>query len=41
MTALFPGYVGELASSAMIRRSIDDAIERRVTCRARADREAT
>ncbi len=33
MVALFPGYVGELASSAMIRRSIDDAIERRLTCR--------
>jgi CBS domain-containing protein len=32
MAALFPGYVGELASSAMIKRSIDDAIERRVTC---------
>jgi CBS domain-containing protein len=33
MAALFPGYVGELASSAMIRRSIDDALERRVSCR--------
>jgi CBS domain-containing protein len=33
MTALFPGYVGELASAAMIRRSIDDAIERRESCR--------
>lgn len=29
MAALFPGYVGELASSAMIRRSIDEVIERR------------
>ena len=29
MTALFPGYVGELGSGAMIRRSIDDAIELR------------
>ena len=29
MAALFPGYVGELASGAMIKRSIDDAIERR------------
>ncbi len=33
MTALFPGYVRELASSAMIARSIDDAIERREGCR--------
>jgi len=32
MSALFPGYLGELSSSAMIRRSIDDAIERRETC---------
>ena len=33
MVALFPGYVGELASSAMIKRSIDEAIERRESCR--------
>jgi CBS domain-containing protein len=33
MAALFPGYVGELASSAMISRTIDDAIERRESCR--------
>ena len=33
MTALFPGYVGELGSAAMIRRSIDDAIDRRESCR--------
>src|SRR5687767_5161207 len=33
MAALFPGYVGELGSSAMIRRSIDDTIERRLSCR--------
>lgn len=32
MRALFPGYMGELASSAMIKRSIDTAIERRVSC---------
>ena len=32
MTALFPGYVGELGSSAMIKRSIDVVIERRETC---------
>lgn len=34
MAALFPGYVGELGSAAMIRRTIDDAIDRRVACRA-------
>lgn len=33
MQALFPGYVGELASSAMISRAIDETIERRVSCR--------
>lgn len=33
MEALFPGYVGALASSAMISRAIDEAIERRVSCR--------
>ncbi|MDQ3572172.1 MAG: CBS domain-containing protein [Actinomycetota bacterium] len=32
MAALFPGYLGELSSSAMIRRSIDEAIERREGC---------
>lgn len=32
MTALFPGYVGVLGSSAMIKRSIDEVIERRETC---------
>jgi CBS domain-containing protein len=32
MTALFPGYVGELASSAMISRSVDETIERRAQC---------
>jgi len=31
--ALFPGYMNELASSAMIKRSIDAAIERREECR--------
>lgn len=34
MAALFPGYVGELASSAMIRRSLDEAIDRRLGCAA-------
>jgi CBS domain-containing protein len=34
MTALFPGYVGTLASARMISRSIDETIERRAECRA-------
>ncbi len=33
MAALFPGYVGELGSAAMIKRSIDETIERRESCR--------
>ncbi len=33
MLAIFPGYVGELASSAMISRAIDETIERRESCR--------
>jgi CBS domain-containing protein len=32
MAALFPGYVAELSSSAMISRSMDDAIDRRLDC---------
>ena len=32
MLALFPGYVSELASSTMIKRSIDDTIDRREGC---------
>jgi CBS domain-containing protein len=32
MTALFPAYVGELASTAMISRTIDETIERREAC---------
>jgi predicted transcriptional regulator len=32
MTALFPGYVGELGSGAMISRSVDETIERRSDC---------
>lgn len=32
MAALFPGYVGELASAAMISRSVDEVIERRSKC---------
>jgi CBS domain-containing protein len=32
MAALFPGYVGELGSAAMVRRSVDETIERRSQC---------
>jgi CBS domain-containing protein len=32
MAALFPGYFKELSSSAMISRSMDEAIDRRVEC---------
>ena len=32
LAALFPGYVGELASGAMISRSADETIERRSGC---------
>jgi len=32
MAALFPGYVGELASAAMISRTVDETIERRSHC---------
>jgi CBS domain-containing protein len=32
MAALFPGYMNELASTAMIKRSIDYTIERREGC---------
>lgn len=32
MAALFPGYVGELGSAAMISRSVDETIERRADC---------
>jgi CBS domain-containing protein len=33
MTALFPGYVGTLASARLISPSIDASIERRASCR--------
>jgi CBS domain-containing protein len=33
MAALFPGYLEGLTSARMVRRSIDDTIERRVECR--------
>jgi CBS domain-containing protein len=32
MAALFPGYVAELASAAMVSRSADETIERRSHC---------
>jgi CBS domain-containing protein len=32
MAALFPGYVGELATAAMVSRSIDETIELRSGC---------
>jgi CBS domain-containing protein len=32
MAALFPGYVGELASARMVPRSIDETIDRRIEC---------
>jgi CBS domain-containing protein len=32
MAALFPGYVGELGSAAMVSRSVDETIERRSAC---------
>lgn len=32
LAALFPGYVGELKSAAMISRSADETIERRSHC---------
>jgi CBS domain-containing protein len=34
LAALFPGYVGELGSGAMISRSADETIERRSHCSA-------
>ena len=33
MAALFPGYVGELASARMVSRDLDATIERRTDCR--------
>ena len=30
MTAVFPGYVGMLVSARMVRRSLDETIERRI-----------
>ena len=33
MTALFPGYVGQLSHAGFIKYGLDDAIERRIACR--------
>lgn len=38
LAALFPGYVGELGSGAMISRSADETIERRSHCSAESIR---
>jgi CBS domain-containing protein len=32
MAALFPGYLDELASARMVRRSMDETIKRRIEC---------
>lgn len=32
MTALFPGYLGELKYAGFIKHSLDDAIEKRASC---------
>lgn len=32
MAALFPSYLGDLASAAMVSRSVDETIERRSNC---------
>lgn len=34
MAALFPGYMGDLRSAAMVSRSVDETIERRSDCSA-------
>ena len=39
MAAMFPAYVGTLASSRMISRTIDESIERRPQCREEPIRE--
>lgn len=33
LTAIFPAYVDTLASARMVRRSVDETIERRLGCR--------
>ncbi|MGB2712199.1 MAG: CBS domain-containing protein [Conexibacter sp.] len=32
MTALFPGYVGQLSYAGFVKRNLDEAIERRASC---------
>lgn len=34
MTALFPGYVGQLGYAGFVKHGLDNAIERRAACRA-------
>jgi CBS domain-containing protein len=36
MAALFPGYVGQLGYAAFVPKTLDDAVERRATCRSEA-----
>ncbi|HEX2413847.1 MAG TPA: CBS domain-containing protein [Thermoleophilaceae bacterium] len=36
MTALFPGYVGQLKYAGFVKQSLDDAIDRRAACRSEA-----
>jgi acetoin utilization protein AcuB len=33
ITAVFPGYLGELRHAAFVPRSLEDALEKRATCR--------
>ncbi len=33
MTALFPGYVGELRFAGFVRKALDEALNKRATCR--------
>ena len=33
MTALFPGYVGQLKYAGFVKQGLDDAVERRAACR--------
>lgn len=33
MAALFPGYLGQLKGAAFLRHSLDEALEKRETCR--------
>jgi len=33
MSALFPGYLGELKYAGFVRKALDEALEKRATCR--------